>query len=398
MIEKPIDEITKEDIEALIQNEVLEKRTIEYKREIPGDSDENKREFLADISSFANAAGGDLLFGISAAEGVPKEAKGLNCEIDSLKLRLENIIRDGIAPRIPGVRMEPIEGFPEGPIIIIRIPKSWAAPHMVKFKNLSRFFTRNSAGKHQMDVTEIKSAFLLSEALPEKIRSFRDKRLGRIIADEAPVSLCSGGRLVLHILPIASFTSDYNLDISTFKNHSINLPPMGGGNRDRFNFDGFLTYDKGGGNTCSPSYCQIFRRGQIEAVLTDFLKKQNDSVYIASTYFEKKVIIASNKYAGVLKQLGVPCPLIILLSLVGVSGALMMVRPGYNTRDDSPIDRDTLLLPDLLIEDYSILSDPNEMPKEMGKAFRPTFDAVWNACGYEHSLNYDTDGNWKAHQ
>ena len=56
---------------ALVESRVGERRTIEYKREFPAGGDEAKREFLADASSFANASGGDLVFGI--------EAPGLNC-------------------------------------------------------------------------------------------------------------------------------------------------------------------------------------------------------------------------------------------------------------------------------------------------------------------------------
>jgi len=64
MIEKPIDKIAHHDIESLVTNQVRERRTLEYKRELPGNKDSDKNEFLADVSSFANAIGGDLLFGV----------------------------------------------------------------------------------------------------------------------------------------------------------------------------------------------------------------------------------------------------------------------------------------------------------------------------------------------
>jgi predicted HTH transcriptional regulator len=66
MIPKEIDALTKQDIDALIANSVSEGRNIEYKEELPGGSDEQKREFLADASSFANAGGGDLILGAEA--------------------------------------------------------------------------------------------------------------------------------------------------------------------------------------------------------------------------------------------------------------------------------------------------------------------------------------------
>ena len=63
MIPKEFDAITKADIDALVTNAVTERRTIEYKQQLPDNGDEGKREFLADVSSFANAGGGATGFG-----------------------------------------------------------------------------------------------------------------------------------------------------------------------------------------------------------------------------------------------------------------------------------------------------------------------------------------------
>jgi predicted HTH transcriptional regulator len=170
MIEKPIDEITKADIESLIADAVREGRAIDYKRDWPGDTPDDRKELLADFSSFANASGGELLFGVEEKDGIPIKAEGLSGSIDEGILRIENIVRDGIQPRIPGIKIRPVEGFSKGPVLVVKIPKSWNSPHMVDFRNASRFFTRNSAGKYQMDVTEIRSAFLMSEEIPERMR------------------------------------------------------------------------------------------------------------------------------------------------------------------------------------------------------------------------------------
>ena len=62
----------------------------------------------------------------------------------------------------------------------------------------------------------------------------------------------------------------------------------------------------------------------------------------------------------------------------------MAVDPGY-LDNVHPIDRDVLFLPDVLIE---------EPPSDLPRTLRPIFDAVWNACGFVQSLNYDADGNW----
>lgn len=46
---------------------VPESRTLEYKRDLPDPKDrDSKREFLGDVTSFANAQGGDIVYGIEA--------------------------------------------------------------------------------------------------------------------------------------------------------------------------------------------------------------------------------------------------------------------------------------------------------------------------------------------
>ena len=77
MIPKPINNVAAADIDDLVRNKVPETRTIEYKRELPGSTDSDKREFLADVSSFANTAGGDLLFGVAEMEGLPTKVIGV---------------------------------------------------------------------------------------------------------------------------------------------------------------------------------------------------------------------------------------------------------------------------------------------------------------------------------
>ena len=71
----------------------------------------------------------------------------------------------------------------------------------------------NSAGKYPLDSTEIRAAFALSEALPERIRRFRDERLAKIIADEMPVNLEPHPRLMLHMVPVSSMLGTATLDI-----------------------------------------------------------------------------------------------------------------------------------------------------------------------------------------
>ena len=101
MIPKPLNEIAELDIQELKAAGIEEGKVIEYKRELPGTRDEDKREFLADVSSFANTAGGDVIYGVTEDQGVIVDLVGVSSpDFDAEILRLENLIRDGVFPRM----------------------------------------------------------------------------------------------------------------------------------------------------------------------------------------------------------------------------------------------------------------------------------------------------------
>ncbi|MBS3764724.1 MAG: ATP-binding protein [Planctomycetes bacterium] len=388
-IDKPIAELERTDIEALMDNGVPEGRQIEYKRELPGRGNDDKKEFLADVTSFANASGGHLIFGVDEDESVPVALPGLgDINVDEEKQRLENMMRDGVEPRMPGVQIRAIGGFSEGPMLVLQIPQSWASPHMVTFRNWCRFFSRNNAGKYQLDVREIRAAFALSEALPESIKRFRDDRLGKIVADETPIPLRPEPKLALHLLPIAAFNRDLCLDASEIMQHYRSFPPMlRSGQYQRFNVDGVVTSSgtvesSGGGPR---AYCQVYRSGIIESVDAQFTGDLEGCLTIRSKY-EDGVLETTETYLSGLAQLEVPPPFMVLLSMIGVEGARMYVSTTRRMlRSPTPIDRDILTLPEVILDGYEC---------DLTHKLRPIFDAVWNACGHECSPNYDEEGNW----
>ncbi|MBC8217863.1 MAG: ATP-binding protein [Phycisphaerae bacterium] len=406
MIPKAFEEITEADITSLIENEVPEGRQIEYKLLLPGNNDEAKREFLADVSSFANASGGDLLYGIKEDDGKPVATTGLaDINTDADVLRFENILRDGLDPRVSGLRMQTIDGFSKGPILVVRVPNSWASPHMVTFKNYSRFFTRNSAGKYQMDVTEIRSAFALSESLRERIARFRDGRLGKIIAGDTPVLLGDVPKIVLHVLPVSAFARNVRLALSVVdEQRSKMLPISGSATGERYNVDGFVRYcDYGSDSAYRYDYCQLFRNGIIEAVNTEIICLYDGEKNIPSVDLEVRLVYTLQSYLSVYQRFDIQPPIVVMLSIIGAKGYEMGVdmrlcpAARLASHDATVIDRDMLILPDVLIQEYP----PEEALRgddvnDIARILHPIFDAVWNAAGWPRSMYYNGDENWKV--
>ncbi len=393
--EKRPNTITEADLQALKDNEVRESKTVDYKSALPGNSDEEKREFLSDVSSFANAAGGYLIFGIEEEQGIPVNICGLgNINSNDQILRLENIILNGIEPRIPGLTIHPI-ACGNSTVILIYIPRSWASPHMVTFKNYSRFYSRNSAGKYQLDVSELRALFLLSETTAEKIRGFRADRLGKIIAGETPIAIDDTAKIVLHIVPLDAFNPATRVDVysNVPRGHSLYAPIYCSNvSWDRqYNFDGLLTFWKPRQEDPAHSYLQVFHSGIIEAVDAYILQPNGSKLILRDKECEQALIEGLQRFTDIQRHLAVEPPFFVMLSLLGVSGYVIPVFPGpsffsgleYNVH---PIDRDNLVIPEIVLEDFDYEAD---------KVLRPLFDAVWNAAGWPQSLNYDENGNWR---
>lgn len=401
MIQKAFDDITKTDIDFLIENKIGKSKTLEYKEKLPGSKDSDKKEFLADISSFANASGGDLIYGIRAAvnaegkkNGEPENVVPLqNITSDEVKLQIESIIRTGIEPRI-SVHIKEIAGYGDdgnGFVILVRILQSFASPHMVTFQNTYRFYCRHSAGKFQLDVQEVRSAFFATDSQADRIRRFIQDRIAKIMADETPVELSTPHRLVLHILPLNSFLNQKRFDFNDDRNLKLNFIPIAaGGWDDRYNLDGFLTYQKNRETNSCDSYCQIFFNGTIEAVYANILStngldpQSGKAHFIASISFEQRVVEAIENYFMGYKTLGVEAPIVISLTLLGCNGAYLSTSMTTLVGSES-IDRDVVILPTV---------QTGSLDEEVPTIMKPIFDAVGNACGHPGSYNYTEDKIW----
>lgn len=377
---KSADAIQEEDLQQLIADQYGECKTIDYKEALPGGKDEERKEYLYDMSSFANAAGGWLVFGMKEVAGVPVDLCGVEVnDGDAEKLRLENMVRDGIQPRINGISSASIRLQNGRTAVVMHIPKSWAMPHMVTFKGASKFYSRNSAGKYPLDVGELRAAFVGAATAAERIKSFRIERLGRIVAGEMPAILVDGAKIVLHCVPFNAFDLATQFDLPAFLPKIRTLLPIGAmGLNYHYNFDGFLTTESHADRKTSYGYVQLFRNGCIEVVDTALLQPHFGQDHIIPTQdFERELMRALPDFLSVHQALGVEPPVFIMLTLLGVSG--------YKLTGGIPIDRDALIIPEVMIESFG--GKPAEI-------LQPLFNVVWNAAGFARSLHYDDQGRW----
>ncbi|MBX7123171.1 MAG: ATP-binding protein [Opitutaceae bacterium] len=386
------------DLSRLVADAIGESKTLEYKEQFVVSTEDQKREFLSDVTALANTDGGDLVFGMKESDGVAVELVGLkNLTPDEAIARIENLLRDSIQPRLAGVQLRALQLSNGNYVLLVRTPRSFSTPHMVRHHGVTRFCGRNANGKYDLDVHELRSAFLASETLSERIRGFRVERINRLLSGNAPVELLGDHLLVLHLLPVIGARADTRLATSSLQALlTENIPrPIAASSWDpRFNFDGLLV-SSGWRTNKSHSYVQISRTGFLEAVESQTLVPTASQILdgelrriIPGIAWEKRIVAAMPSYLKALAELKLPPPYVMSLSLLNVRGYIMDVSPFYRGNGGRPVDRDHLLTDEMLIESVNMTP---------GRLLRPLFDQIWNGCGWHGSINYDEVGNWKEH-
>ena len=397
MINKPWQKITSEDIKRLVDEVVPESHTLDYKEALPNESPKSELDFLIDVVSFANASGGDLVFGIKEKreEGKPTALPEtfvrlkMRGTLDETKRRLESLIRSGVSPTL-AIKINHFNNLPAGPVVVVRIPGNWAAPHMLtcygKDFLRSQFYQRHNGGNHPMDIGEIRAAFTVSESRISKIRAFRAERLSEMQSpnETSPSVEGQGARRAVHIVPINVVDPSLSLDISKLENRTWGPSPAFIGSprwrSSHFNFEGYLIQDFNSSTHKPFGYVQIFRTGAIES-----LKIISDYEYIDND-FEINTIRQVKDLLKILMDLEVASPVFIMVSLLGVRNyPVILPRNAHYSGHHNRLNRELLTLPECMLEDFAT-------PVEI--ALRPAFDTLYQSAGMPRSLNYDEHGSW----
>jgi hypothetical protein len=381
LYDKPLSQITENDLIELVTNKEAEAKTIEYKRETYGKSDTDKKEFLYDASSFANALGGYLVLGMEEQNGEPVNLLGLRgINVDQEILRLEQILRDGIRPPLIAIQTVSVPLSNGGIAIAMHIPQSWNPPHQVTYQKAFRFHGRGSNGKYQLDVDELRSVFAFSATAAERMKAYRIERVAKIVAGDTPVPLEAGGKIVFHMLPLAAFTGRFQVDIDRlWKDHSSLVGVLRGGGTPLFNVDGLLLASH---KRPASRYAQVFRHGCIE-VVGDWSAEANTHTFLPSPAFERAIIEHIYRGKQLLQQINVVPPIVIMITFLGMKGWRIATQTGSSA---SVFDRDPLFIPELILDVFTgIVQDE----------VKPLLDTIWNAAGSSGSPNYDHQGHRK---
>lgn len=399
LLHLPLTAVDEGQLNRLLSARAAESRDIEYKRQTYGGADADHAEWLADISSFANSAGGDLLIGVTATKGVPTALAPLTGNPDDEILRLEQLARTGLQPRISNLAFKAVPIVGGGYVLVVRIPRSFNPPHRVirTGKGQNRFWARSSAGKFEPNVDELRAQFTLAPQLTQRIKDFRADRLAQILAGQTPVALLDKSCMIFHIVPFAALDPRSLIALDVIEKNPSAFPPLASSAARtwRVNMDGILRLSNADEKAGSQrAYTQVYRSGIIEAVASSITMGERPAAAPArlmSYKVEGMMLLNGVKYLKSLQELGIEPPYVVMLSLIGMKGVAINVGLKSDWADDDDIsilDRDQLHFGEAILETV-----PRSV-QEMGVIVRPLIEQIANAAGRSRSTSFGPTGEY----
>jgi hypothetical protein len=220
----------------------------------------------------------------------------------------------------------------------------------------------------------------------KEIDRFYKERLKDIRENRIMAKLKECGKTIFHLIPFESFSSPKYYNILEYlniiktlrKNIFFQL-------YQSYNFDGLFYYlEKSDGKY--KNYIQIFLNGIIEVADCLYISANEKILYIRD--IEDEMIENLKGCLSFQKELGIKTPIIFYLTFLGAKGFSIKWRDFFHlNRNYISIDREDLMFPKIIVKDFD---------EDIEQMLRPTFDRIWNACGYEKSAFYDENGKRKA--
>jgi hypothetical protein len=373
------DDISVETLRSLVESKVPESERLDYKREVYGKGD--NREIAKDISALANTQGGHLVLGISDTEGEPTGIIGLDgIDPDAEIRRMDDVLRTSVQPSIAGVRFKPIRDGERLAAIVVRVPKSWRAPHQVVANSTYRFYGRRTRSNAPLDVDALRSLFTLSDTISDRLRRFREERLALILSGRTPVAVTGAHKVVWHAIPFRAFGSSGLLDVRALLQSADIFDRLGvSSGLRRSNVDGVIRVE-----TQDPvAYAQVYRNGTIE-VAEEWPRHDPSGVpVLPSKALAKKVRNKLSATRDILRTIGADAPVAVGITLIGMCGWRMGVHNDVDQRDDWVFDRDVIVIPDHLVE---------TLDGDIDRDARPILDMIWQAAGWPAAEGFDDNG------
>lgn len=154
---------TKADLNALYTGNIKESISLEYKASpaIDKGDDAKKLEMARDVAAFANADGGQIVYGMREQDHAPAGLDGGVHGKVYPTIWFEQVLQQHITPSIQGLRIRHISLDDQMVAVVIDIPATKSDPHQVSD---GKYYRRHNFNKLTMEHYEVRDYFRRSVA------------------------------------------------------------------------------------------------------------------------------------------------------------------------------------------------------------------------------------------
>ena len=225
------------------------------------------------------------------------------------------------------------------------------------------------------------------DELIKHARRISEERLAMIGAGQGSAANLSSEKLIcLHVVPANAMFNETVLAVNELNTDQTFLPPFGStAYKTDFNGDGLVRTSLGP-NGKTESYLQVFRNGTLESVNSHMLHGQGRRDGVPGPLFCRRLGMFLENVIKFLQAVKIQPPVCIVVTLVGLKDTPLLVEahPGYSVR---AFDRDSIRLPDIVLEDFAASSDPKRL-------LRQPLDVLWQHAGEDSCPYFLSDGAW----
>lgn len=335
--------ITKADLQALIDNQVFENKELEYKDYsfLGGKlQDKQKDKLMQEVAAFANTNGGTIVIGMQEDKNrLPTKLTGAGIglgDFDEWLSSFRQMVLSRIRPHLHGIECVPVEIDNDNIAIVISVSRSYARPHSFWNGSKDEFFMRYANGIMYMDIDDLRKEFLYTNGLQDKLREFKKDRISLILANECVGNLGNLAKLVIHIIPEWSFELGNTVELKRFAENRTVRPLSGSGWDHRYNADGYCIFASDNSTGLIKTYLQFFRSGIIEATEIRCISGYHDKVVYDWGKLQQGFMPIIADYGELLDELKIPKPWHISATLLNAKG--YVADTGWGT--SLPIERD----------------------------------------------------------
>jgi hypothetical protein len=389
MLPKPLNQIERADIDALVANQISEGASLELKRQpiIPNE------EVARDVGAMANSGGGDIILGVSESNGIAQSVTPFPNGEDEAN-RVVSIVLTGVSPRLT-IGTQVITG-PGGDVVVVRVGRA-RIPAMVHLGNRTDFWERRDRQRVRMTHAEIVSRIReglaetqrRDEFIRQRIEQFRTRSGGHLgfFLSVTPETLSASEIVSIRDAHIQKIMSDPSRVRDTLIIEATPQPTLEGLRSARREIQGYRFEIHRNGNI----ELQLPNARELLAWTTDTIvwdprgpggRRIEVQTVLAGGLIARSVIETIGRAKRVYDLSGMFEPFVLTLALVNASGTLLPGRiiPG----EEGAIVEE----PGTLWTETTLLVQIPGLPEEVeGVTAKRLCDLIWQAygrwgCGY----------------